>query len=405
MDVATPPKVQTCGPADLQACLLIGLMSGTSVDGIDAALVEMASSAPRITTRAFLCRPWPEGLRRRILDLCRPDAPLREALLLSFRIAEEFAAAARDVAALAGVSLADVQAIASHGQTVRHEPDPVDVEGLAVRATLQIGEPAVIAARTGCVVVADFRPADVAAGGSGAPLVPAADLIMFRHETEWRAVLNVGGIANVTLVPPSSRPDVEPLAFDTGPGNMVIDGVVDRITNGARRFDSGGEMAARGAPCEPLLSELLTDPWFAAPPPKSTGRERFGEEYVRRVCARGRELRCSEEDLAATVTALTADSIAHAIGSWLEPIHPIDRLILAGGGAHNAVLVSRLRESVAPAALSLSSEFGVDVDAREAVAFAVLGRLTLEGRAGNLPSATGASRPAVLGKICYPPRT
>jgi anhydro-N-acetylmuramic acid kinase len=387
--------------------LMIGLMSGTSVDGIDAALIEISSSPgpdpPRITTRAFLCRPWPDGLRRRILDLFRPDAPLREVTLLNYRIAEEFAIAARAVAQSGGVSLDAVRAIASHGQTIWHEPDLQEVEGVPVRGTAQIGEPAVIAERTGCTVIADFRPADIAAGGSGAPLVPAADLILFCHPAEFRAVLNIGGIANLTLVPPASRPDIPPLAFDTGPGNMVIDAIVERITQGARRFDPGGEMAASGSPCEPLVAELLADPWFSIPPPKSTGRERFGAEYAARLLRLAGERSCSGSDLLATATALTADTIANACARWLTAAHPLDRIILAGGGAHNRTLVDRLRSRLAPAPISLSSEFGVDVDAREAVAFAVLGWLTLADRPGNLPSATGAAHPAVLGKVCRPP--
>src|SRR5690348_1171245 len=248
---------------------IIGLMSGTSADGIDAALVEIDGEPGQYawTLRAFVCVPWPPALRTAILDACRADAPIQAVIALNTRLGEAFADAAQAVADSVGVPLAEVDAVASHGQTVWHQPTPFPIGDGAAAGTMQIGEPAVIAARTECVVISDFRAADMALGGQGAPLVPFADFALFASPTETRAVQNLGGIANVTFLPAGGTlADVR--AFDTGPGNMVLDALTARLTHGEHAFDADGAMAARGSVHRPLLETFLAHPFFAAPPPK-----------------------------------------------------------------------------------------------------------------------------------------
>lgn len=392
---------------------IIGLMSGTSVDGIDAALVEFSGSLPalRWALRAFVCVPWEPALRAAILDACRPDAPLQRVTALHYRLGEVFAAAAQEVARAAGVPLEQVDAIASHGQTVWHQPEPLEIGGAGAAGTLQIGEPSVIAARTGCLVVADFRAADMALGGQGAPLVPFADYALFADRGETRAVQNLGGIANVTFLPAGGGLE-DLLAFDTGPGNMLLDSLVHRVSGGALSYDAGGAMAGMGKVCAPLLEAFLSHPYFAAPPPKSTGREAFGEAFAGDFFAAGEQQGCSPNDLLATATALTAETIARAYRDWLLPRAAIRTVILGGGGVHNMTLVQMLAERLwrdtrrgrpKPRVVPHSA-FGLPDDAKEAVAFALLAYETLHGRPSNVPSATGASGPAVLGKIVPPPQ-
>jgi len=384
--------------------LLIGLMSGTSADGIDAALVEIEERNARIDwkLRAFICVPWQLELRAAILDGCRSDAPVSFVSRLNYRLGEEFARAAEAVADAGAVSLNGVDAIASHGQTIWHQPNPVVIAGIPTAATLQIGEPSVIAARTGCLVVADFRCADMALGGQGAPLVPFADYHLFSSPNTTRAVQNLGGIANVTLLRAGGAPS-DILAFDTGPGNMLIDALTARYTMGRLAFDRDSQMAMRGHVNSVLLADCLAHPYFSSPPPKSTGREMFGGEYAEWFAHRSASTGLTAEDAVATATALTAESVANAYRTWLLPRGPIDEVILGGGGTHNRGLVQMLTESLAPARLSTHADFGVPDDAKEALAFALLGYSTLRGKPSNVPSATGASGPAVLGKVVLPP--
>ncbi|HZP82051.1 MAG TPA: anhydro-N-acetylmuramic acid kinase [Chthonomonadaceae bacterium] len=387
-----------------QTMRIIGLMSGTSADGIDAALVEIAGGPRRFrwALRAFVCVPWEAGERAAILEACRSDAPIQTIVALNYRLGEAFAAAAEAAAQAAGVPMKQVDAIASHGQTVWHQPTPFDIAGTGAIGTLQIGEPAVIAARTGCVVVADFRAADMALGGQGAPLVPFADYALFASKRETRVVQNLGGIANVTFLPAGGTlADVR--AFDTGPGNMLLDALTRRVTNGAQSYDANGDLAARGTVCLPLLAEFLAHPYFAVPPPKSTGREMFGEAFAERFYRAARRRKCAAEDTLATATALTAETISRAYHDWLLPHGPIQTVILGGGGVHNRTLVRLLSERLAPARLTTHAAFGLPDDAKEAVAFALLAYETLHGRPSNVPSATGARGPAVLGKIVLPP--
>lgn len=383
--------------------LILGLMSGTSVDSIDAALVEFAEQGDTLTwkLRGFTCVAWPVELRKTILDACRPDAPLQMITALNVRIGEEFARAARMAAEHAGVSLSEVDFIASHGQTVWHQPTPIDIAGMAVTGTLQIGEPSVIAARTGCVVVADFRPADMAVGGQGAPLVPFADYALFHSPQETRAIQNIGGIANVTYLPAQGGlADV--IAFDTGPGNMLLDALAQIVSEGQLNYDAEGGMAARGQVCAPLLNHFLDEDYFALPPPKTTGREQFGRAYAERFYREAQQYGCGSDDILATATRLTAETIARAYEDWLLPHGRIDTIIVGGGGVHNRTLMQHLRELLTPTRITTHAEYGLPDDAKEAVAFALLAYETLHGRPSNVPSATGANRPVILGKIVLP---
>jgi anhydro-N-acetylmuramic acid kinase len=374
-------------------------MSGTSADGIDAALVEIADAegepAPRPRLLAFRTEPYPSEVREALFALFRQEAgAVARLCFLNFVIGELFAEAALAVAREGGVPIGDVTFIASHGQTVWHQPEPLALAHRATRATLQIGEPCVIAERTGVTVVADFRPRDVAAGGEGAPLAPYMDALLLRSPDKTRAVQNLGGIGNVTYLPAGEGTD-SVIAFDTGPGNMAIDAAAARVTGGAQAQDTGGLLARAGRVDAALLAELLADPFLQQPPPRTTGRERYGEPFVDTLWQRG----CQGPDLVATLTAFTAASIADSYDRFLLPRGPIDEVILGGGGVHNPALLEELRRRLAPARIRTHADFGIPDDAKEAIAFTLLGYATLLGRPSNLPAATGASRPVLLGKI------
>lgn len=374
---------------------VVGLMSGTSADGVDVAMVDIAGRDVRLL--AFEVVPYKPALRKAILALCRPEsATLADICHYNQVLGEVFAEAVLELCRRHNVSLRSVDLIGSHGQTIFHQPQGVRYEGRTIRSTLQIGEPSVIAQRTGLTTVADFRPRDMAAGGQGAPLVPYADYVLFRHRKLSRAVQNIGGIANVTFLPPGARTD-DVLAFDTGPGNMVIDGVIRLLTLGRRSYDRDGRMAARGRISRDLLDQMLRHPFLRRRPPKSTGREAFGQFYSEWFHRQAQNLNLTPEDMIATATAFTAATIARAYRKFL-PAMP-DEVILCGGGAHNATLVSMLRRELGGVKISSSDEFGIDVDAKEAVSFAILALTTFKGVANNIPSATGAESPVVLGKI------
>lgn len=381
--------------------LLIGLMSGTSADGIDAALVEITGQGRGTRARLlhFACLPHDDAMREAILRLCDPrTATVPDLCALNFALGERFAEAARDVAEAAGVDLADVEAVASHGQTVWHQPVPYPIAGTQATGTLQIGEPAVIAARTGCRVVSNFRTADMAVGGQGAPLVPYADYVLLASDSEARAVQNIGGIANVTHLPRAATPE-EVLAFDTGPGNVLIDALVRRFTSGAKRCDEDGAWAAQGERSGPLLEWLLSDPFFEQPPPKSTGRELFSAVWIDRFVEIAQKHGLSEADTLATATAATAASVRLAYERWLKPRGGVDTVIVGGGGSRNRTLMRMLAEFLAPARLTTHAEFGIPDGAKEALAFALLGYETLHDRPSNLPSATGAAKSVRLGSL------
>jgi anhydro-N-acetylmuramic acid kinase len=381
---------------------VIGLMSGTSADGIDAALVTFEGDAFRLV--AFHQNPYPPELRKRILAVSSPGTSrLEDVARLHFLLGERFAEAAHAVAGVAGMPMERIDLIGSHGQTILHLPEAVPEGDLVLRATLQIGEPSVIAERTGVTTVADFRPRDIAAGGQGAPLTPYFHYQLLRHPVQARAALNVGGIANMTYVPPGAGPEAV-VAFDTGPGNMVIDGLVERITGGAQTMDLGGERARRGRAHPELLDALLADPYFSQAPPKTTGRERFGGAYIDALLSRGRALGISDDDLIATATALTARSVGAAVRNFLGTRAPLAEIVVGGGGARNLALLEALARAIPGAKISTFDAHGVPAEALEAVIFAALARLTILNVPNNIPSATGASHPVVLGKIVPGPR-
>ena len=372
-----------------------GLMSGTSADGVDVAIVDFSARGIRVV--AFGTVPYPPRVREQVFRLFSAETGRAGAVChLNAVLGEVFAAALVKVAAKAGVALKSIHLVGSHGQTVHHLAEGRPFGRRRLRSTLQIGEPCIMAERTGITTVADFRPRDMAAGGQGAPLVPYADYVLFRHDRKGRAVQNIGGIANVTHLPPACRAD-DVVAFDTGPGNMIVDRAVSLATHGRRTYDRGGRMAARGSVNESLLVEMMRHPYFRRRPPKSTGRETFGCEFTDDLWRRARRRRVPADDIVATVTALTVRSIADAYRRFLKG--PVDEVILCGGGARNRTMVTMLADVLAPARVRLSDELGVNADAREAIAFAVLARETLRGAAGNVPSATGARRRVVLGKV------
>jgi anhydro-N-acetylmuramic acid kinase len=387
------------------ARLAVGLMSGTSLDGVDAALVRLAGPAeqPRVRLLAFVILPYPPEVRQWIMRLAAGEqTTVGEVSQLNFLLGELFAKAALRVCRVAHVSPQRISVIGSHGQTIYHQgrPELIPDHRAAVGPnTLQISEPAVIAERTGAPVVADFRTADMAAGGQGAPLVPMVDYLLLRHGQKGTVALNIGGVANVTMIPGEAKPrDI--VGFDTGPGNMVTDALVRHFTREREYYDSGGRVAARGKVNEPLLASALRHPFFLRPPPKSAGREQFGRAFVERYFLSRKRPRF--EDLLRTSVELTARTIVGALARFVFPGRKIDRLIVSGGGAHNRLLVKRLVELLPHLTVEPSERYGLPVDAKEAIAFAILADRTLHGLPGNLPSVTGARRAVVLGKIIRP---
>ncbi len=378
--------------------LLIGLMTGTSADATDAVLVRVTGDGLAATHEvlAELERPLDDALRHEVLDLAGAAQVEPERLMrLEVDLAEVYAAAVEAVCAQAGVAVRDVTAIGSHGQTVRHVPRAA---GKGRAYSLQLGSPATLAERTGVTVVSDFRRRDTEAGGEGAPLVPIADWWLFRSPDESRVLLNLGGMANVTWLPKGGTlADV--LAFDTGPGNAVLDGLVRLGTRGLARHDEAGGLAASGRAHAGLVEELLADPFFAAPPPRSTGREHFGERYAERLFELGESMGLSLEDLLATGVELTAQSIARALTDFVEPHGRVDALYASGGGVRNMSLMTAIRRALGEVRVERLDVLGVSSGIKEALAFAFLAHLTLCGEPGNVPGATGARHPVVLGSL------
>ncbi|MBN2316404.1 MAG: anhydro-N-acetylmuramic acid kinase [Sedimentisphaerales bacterium] len=374
---------------------VVGLMSGTSADGVDAAVVDISKRKVRLL--AFEMFPYPAALRRQILKLCRPEsARLDDICHYNFVLGEVFADAVVKLCSRNGISLNSIDLIGSHGQTIYHNPIGKQYGRAMIRSTLQIGEPSVIAQRTGITTVADFRPRDMAAGGEGAPFVPYADYILYGYKRLHRAVQNIGGIANVTFLPSGCKQD-DIIAFDTGPGNMVIDDIVRLMSGGKRHYDRGGKIAARGTVDKNFLNEMLRHPFLQRRPPKSTGREEFGTPFAEQIFQRGAKKGLKDVDIVATVTAFTARSIAQAYRKFL-PVIP-DEMILCGGGAHNRTLVEMLHRELPEVKMLSTDDFGISVDAKEAVSFAILAWATIKGLTNNVPGATGAEQSVVLGKI------
>jgi anhydro-N-acetylmuramic acid kinase len=384
--------------------IVAGVMSGTSADGINVAIVRIRGKGFR--THIELLHgsefPYPAAVRRQVLAAMNArSTSVADLARLNFLLAELYAEAVHDAASRAGVKL---ELIGCHGQTLYHQGEARDFLKRRIACTWQIGEGAILAARSGVPVVSDFRPADMAAGGQGAPLVPFLDYLLYRDGRHGRIVQNIGGIANFTAIPGGASPE-QVIACDTGPGNMVIDAVTDRLFS--RPFDRDGRMAARGDVLEKVVAEILRGPFFRRVPPKTAGREEFGREFVAGFLRRCRG--AAKQDVVATATALTARSIAQAVRTFVathgakKPGRPgFDEIIVSGGGTKNPTLLKMLQSSLPELKLRTTEDFGLPAEAKEAVAFAVLAHQTWQRLPSNIPAATGARRGAVLGKISYP---
>jgi anhydro-N-acetylmuramic acid kinase len=383
--------------------IVAGIMSGTSADGVDVALIRIAGNkrgvdfSLRVELLGHAHFPYSPAVRAAVLSAMNAGhASVADLSRLNFLLGEIYADAARRAQRSAGVRKLDL--IGCHGQTIYHQGEAAKYCGRKIACTWQTGEAAVIAARLGVPVVSDFRPADMAVGGKGAPLVPFLDFALFRDRRVGRIVQNIGGIANLTAIPAGAKPG-DVLAFDTGPGNMVIDQLTQSLFH--KRYDHDGGIARQGAVLQPLLEDLLRIPYFQRRPPKTAGREEFGREFVKALLQR--RGRAAKADLVATATALTAKSIAGAIRRFVLPRGSYGECIVSGGGSDNTTLMLMLAGELSPLGLRLrrSDDLGLPSQAKEAVAFAVLAYQTWQLRPGNIPSATGAGRPAVLGKISY----
>ena len=374
-------------------------MSGTSLDGIDVALVEISGEGfdQAIQPLAAVSVPYPRDVREAILGISNSSTHTSRISQMNFLLGKLFGDAVVEACRRSDIPLEKLDLIGSHGQTIYHQGSASALLGHEVASTLQIGEPAVIAERTGVRVVADFRTADMAAGGQGAPLVPYVDYLLFHDQRLGRVALNIGGIANLSAIPAAAGPE-QVIAFDTGPGNMLIDALIALVSKGTKIFDEDGKLASSGTVNRPLLEELMELPYLRQKPPKSVGREQFGADFVADLLKKG----LAPPDLVATVTAFTASSIADAIQRFVAPVMKLDQVIVSGGGARNPRIMSGLKDLLPGTEILTSNEFGIDPDAKEAIAFAVLAYESYHGRPANLPSATGARRSCVLGKLVWP---
>ena len=374
--------------------LVVGLMSGTSADGIDAALTRITGSglSTQVEQIGFSFLPFDSATRQAILDICGGDkGGARELCLLGTHLGRLYAQAVRELLTSTGTEKVDL--IGCHGQTVYHIPEETPYLNTALRGTLQIGDPSYLAEEFSCPVVSDFRIRDMAAGGLGAPLVPYTEFLLYRSEREDIALQNIGGIGNLTLLPAGCTLD-EVTAFDTGPGNMVMDALAAKITGEKLAYDEGGKLAASGNVVPELLAWMLRDPYLAKNPPKTTGREYYGGDYVEKLLSFGR---FPLVDILATATAFTAQSIALSLRRF-APRLPA-RLVVAGGGSRNPTLLRFLRDALPEVSIQTQEDLGYSSDAKEAVAFAILANDALFGIRNNAPSATGARHGAVLGRI------
>jgi anhydro-N-acetylmuramic acid kinase len=355
-----------------------GIMSGTSLDGIDVAVIDIRGR--QFDVICFRTFPYPKDVREDLLGVSNTETHTAQISRLNFELPHLYAKAVKKC----GTDPDTIELIGCHGQTIFHGRN----------STLQIGDGSVLAELTGVPVVSDFRPRDMAAGGNGAPLVPFLDYRVYRHQRLGRVALNIGGIANITAIPPRAR-SADVIAFDTGPGNMVVDQLVSIHTQGTQKFDRGGALAAKGRLNERLLDTLLKSPFYRRKPPKSAGREQYGREFVDELIQTGIPML----DLIATATALTPASVASGIRRFVK--HRVNEVIVSGGGVHNRTMMDLLRRFLPDVTVRTSNEFGIDSDAKEAIAFAVMAYETWNRRPSNVPSATGAGRPVILGKISY----
>jgi anhydro-N-acetylmuramic acid kinase len=389
----------------LTSMTVAGIMSGTSADGIDVAFTRITPhpddpEAPALKLLAHAGFPFPPALRRAVLAAMNAEAiATAELARLNWRLGQAYAEA---LATALERHPCHLDLIGCHGQTIYHQATPLRYLGREASCTWQIGEMAMLAEESGVPVVSNFRPADMVVGGQGAPLVPLLDYVLFRHPTRGRVLQNLGGIGNLTALPPKARP-LQVVAFDTGPGNMVIDQLMQQLFG--KRFDRGGKTGARGTVIKAVVSSRLREPFFAARPPKTAGREQFGSDYAARFLEACRKAGGRPEDAIASATALTAESVALAYSTFLFKTMrkaPVD-FIVSGGGARNLTLMQMLREPLEPLGCTVqaSDDLGLPAEAKEAAAFALLAYETWHRRPGNIPSATGAARPAILGEITY----
>jgi anhydro-N-acetylmuramic acid kinase len=382
-----------------------GIMSGTSADGIDVAFTSITPhpddpEAPTLKLLGHAGFPFPPALRRAVLAAMNADAiATAELARLNWRLGQAYAEA---LAIALERHPCRLDLVGCHGQTIYHQATPARYLGRDASCTWQIGEMAMLAEQSGVPVVSNFRPADMVVGGQGAPLVPLLDYVLFRHPTRGRVLQNLGGIGNLTALPPKAGP-LQVVAFDTGPGNMVIDQLMQQLFG--KRFDRGGKTGGRGIVIKAVVSARLREPFFAARPPKTAGREQFGSGYAARFIEACRKAGGSPEDAIASATALTAQSIALAYSSFLFKTMRTAEVdfIVSGGGARNLTLMQMLREQLEPLGCTVqaSDDLGLPAEAKEAAAFALLAYETWHRRPGNIPSATGAARPAILGEITY----
>jgi len=381
--------------------LVVGLMTGTSLDGVDAALVEIVGSG--LFTRAkllhFISVPFEPVVREELFKVASGKLISSQTISqLNFLLGILYSEVVFKLCQVAGTDFHDVELIGSHGQTIFHQSEPSLFCGRKIASTLQIGEAAFLAERTGVTTVSDFRPRDMSAGGKGAPLIPYVDYVLFRDPRLGRVLLNVGGIANIPSIPAAAEMH-QVKAFDTGPGNMVIDALVRHFTAGEKKFDYRGQVAQSGTVLPAVLNRLLAKDYFSQEPPKSAGREQFGELFVQEFLDDQSSHRF--EDLVCTATELTARSIANAIEDFVIPGAHMNQLAVSGGGAQNEFLLERLRALLPQLEVLNCDDLGIPVEAKEAVGFAILANETFNLNAGNLPSATGARHPVVLGKVTY----
>ena len=379
--------------------LVIGLMSGTSADGVDAALCRITGhgTSTKVEQLGFVFDPFDTRVREEILRLAGgQEATAADFCRINFLLGRLYAETSLRLCRECGVEPKDIDLVGSHGQTLWHIPQPETYLGQTFRSTLQLGECSVLTETFGCPVVGDFRVRDVAAGGLGAPLVPYSEYLIYRSETKCIALQNIGGIGNITCLPPACKPE-DVFAFDTGPGNMVMDAVYGAITHGEKRFDEGGAFAAKGQVHQPLLNLMMDDEYVRRQPPKTTGREYYGPAYVERIMAEAKAQCLTDEDLMATVTAFTAATIAYSVEHFF-PVKP-DELIIGGGGSMNATLLKDIATALPACNVMTNEQLGYDSNAKEAVAFAVLANEAIFAGCNNMPSVTGATKGVVMGKI------
>ncbi|OLD65795.1 MAG: anhydro-N-acetylmuramic acid kinase [Acidobacteria bacterium 13_1_40CM_2_68_10] len=381
--------------------LVVGIMSGTSADGVDAALLQIRGTGEALSWRLLRHETLHYSVKvRDLIRRCSEPGSGDAASIcrLNVLLGELFARAVTHVAERAGVEPKSIDLIGSHGQTLQNLPGPVTITGITVRSSLQVGEPAVIAERTGVTTVANFRARDLAAGGQGSPLESYVDFLLFRNRSRGRLVINIGGVASLTAIPANAAAD-RVRGFDSGPGNMVIDGLVAHMTGGREAFDHGGRYGRKGKSADELLARLLDHPYLLTPPPKSCGREEFGRPFLESILKENAAL--PPNDLIATATRFTAESIAFACRRYVMPHNVYEEAIVSGGGARNDYLMEQLRAAIPELSIKESDEYGLPAAAKEAAAFALLANEAIHGTPNNLPTVTGAARAVVLGTIVF----